>query len=132
MIAVEFLASVRCALRFFGFLDAFDPSTGEPVLTRLGCLQTVYTDVLANVIRLEVAVKNLSSNHSLLPSSEGQKPNINALQVSMKDIFEAELSTGRCKNIGSAYFAMLSLTRFAYILLFFSSQSHASFFIIHS
>ncbi|KAL7055214.1 hypothetical protein AAHC03_024204 [Spirometra sp. Aus1] len=127
--AVEFLASSRSLLKFFNILATTDEA-GQPVLSRLGSLQTVYADVMGNIVRLELAVSTLCeekksifsrvSNGSSRKSSTGSvknqpsnvsTANLKSLEISLQDIISAESQAGRCRNIGSAYFAMLWLCR---------------------
>uniref|UniRef100_A0A0X3PWP4 Pleckstrin homology domain-containing family A member 8 n=1 Tax=Schistocephalus solidus TaxID=70667 RepID=A0A0X3PWP4_SCHSO len=113
--AVEFLASSRGLLKFFNILATSD-ETGQPVLSRLGSLQTVYADVMGNIVRLELAVRTLCEEKIPLSknaSKNTKHPSVNlkSLDISLQDIISAEMQAGRCRNIGSAYFAMLWLCR---------------------
>ncbi len=106
--AIEFLASSRSALKFFGALASCD-AAGNPILTRLGSLQTVYADMLGNVVRLELAVKNLASGKT--EAGGGGDLREKSLKISLDDIITAEQNSNQCRAPDSASRALLWLAR---------------------
>ncbi|VDM32870.1 unnamed protein product [Hydatigera taeniaeformis] len=119
--AVEFLACCRSALSFFPALAAVSstssssPSQSDTsvILGQLGSLQTVYAGVLADIVRLELAVKTLAN------AGEGAETGTiskevakqRSLALSLADIVNAEMRTNQCRTSGSAYLALLWLAR---------------------
>lgn len=110
--AVEFLACCRSALTFFPTLAGVssNPSAPQnsPDLTQLGSLQTVYAEVLANVVRLELAVKTLASEGEF---SDRETTRQRSLALSLADIVDVELRAKEYQKRGSAYLALLWLAR---------------------
>lgn len=93
LIAVEFLASVRSSLKFFCALTSAKLDEG-PNLTQLGSLQTVYADMITNVVRLELAVRNLNAE--------------DPLQITLEDLIDLDRKPAKPE---SAYHALLWLAR---------------------
>ncbi|VUZ39787.1 unnamed protein product [Hymenolepis diminuta] len=110
--AVEFLACCRSALTFFPTLAGVssNPSAPQnsPDLSQLGSLQTVYAEVLADVVRLELAVKTLASEGEF---SDPEKTRQRSLALSLADIVDVELRAKEYQKRGSAYLALLWLAR---------------------
>lgn len=111
--AVEFLACCRSALSFFPALASITsnssaPQTNSADLSNLGSLQTVYAEVLSDVVRLELAVKTLASEGD---SSEPEKTRQRSLALSLADIIDVELRAKQYQKSNSAYLALLWLAR---------------------
>ncbi|VDO05744.1 unnamed protein product [Rodentolepis nana] len=110
--AVEFLACCRSALTFFPSLASVSANPtapqNNPDLSQLGSLQTVYAEVLTNVVRLELAVKTLASEGE---SSEPETTRQRSLALSLADIVDVEMRAKQYQKPGSAYLALLWLAR---------------------
>ncbi|KAL5105877.1 Pleckstrin homology domain-containing family A member 8 [Taenia crassiceps] len=119
--AVEFLACCRSALSFFPALAAtssISPPTSSQsdssaILGQLGSLQTVYAEVLADIVRLELAVKTLASGAEGAEAGAISKElaKQRSLVLSLADIVNAEVRTNQYRASGSAYLALLWLAR---------------------
>ena len=107
--AVEFLACCRSALTFFSALAAVDGQSDD--LSNLGSLQTVYAEVLADVVRLELAVRTLASAGDETASVESTRQR--SLTLTLADIVNAEIRAKQGHASDSAYFALLWLARCA-------------------
>ncbi|KAM7534342.1 hypothetical protein Aperf_G00000105310 [Anoplocephala perfoliata] len=108
--AVEFLACCRSALTFFTSLAGVSTNTASnsPALSQLGSLQTVYAEVLSDVVRLELAVKTLASEGE---PSEPDAMKQRSLALSLADIVDVEMRAKEHQKSGSAYLALLWLAR---------------------
>ncbi|KAM3173199.1 hypothetical protein ACTXT7_012967 [Hymenolepis weldensis] len=110
--AVEFLACCRSALTFFPTLASVSSNSAAPQnssdLSQLGSLQTVYAEVLADVVRLELAVKTLASEGEF---SDPETTRQRSLALSLADIVDVELRAKEYQKCGSAYLALLWLAR---------------------
>lgn len=104
--AVEFLACCRSALTFFPSLASADGKSDN--LSNLGSLQTVYAEVLADVVRLELAVKTLANVDD---STSAESARQRSLALSLADIVNAEIRAKQTRSSGSAYLALLWLSR---------------------
>ncbi|CDS35482.1 glycolipid transfer protein (gltp) [Echinococcus multilocularis] len=116
--AVEFLACCRSVLSFFPALAAINstsPSQSDTsaILSQLGSLQTVYAEVLADIVRLELAVKTLASGGEGAEAGQITKEMAKqrSLALSLADIVDVEVRTNQCRAPGSAYLALLWLGR---------------------
>ncbi|KAL5963337.1 Pleckstrin homology domain-containing family A member 8 [Taenia solium] len=119
--AVEFLACCRSALSFFPALAATNSTSSasssqldaSAILGQLGSLQTVYAEVLADIVRLELAVKTLASGGEGAEAGAISKElaKQRSLALSLADIVNVEVRTNQCRNSGSAYLALLWLAR---------------------
>ncbi|VDK20587.1 unnamed protein product [Taenia asiatica] len=109
------------ALSFFPALAATNStssasssqSDASAILGQLGSLQTVYAEVLADIVRLELAVKTLASGGEGAEAGAISKElaKQRSLALSLADIVDAEVRTNQCRTSGSAYLALLWLAR---------------------